>query len=268
MEEKMTGRIIFSDLDGTLINDQGQITPLTQKAIRQQVLAGNVFVPVSGRMPNAVMNVVGQMTQVCPLIAYNGALILDEVGNVLTSNFLTAKQALKLCRRLDELTQNTFWGVFSGNEWYRRENKKSAIISFTEKALGVESQQATEAQLAQLKGVHKVMLMGEPTELDRLQQPLQREFPEFYFVKSGPQYLEIMLHGVSKKAGVKQMAQQMHVDLAACYAFGDNYNDEGMLSEVGHSYLMGNAPQDLQQKFPNHTLDNNHDGLATVLNKI
>ena len=57
--------------------------------------------------------------------------------------------------------------------------------------------------------------------------------------------------------------------LASSWAFGDNYNDEPMLEAVGHPILMGNAPEELKKKLNIPvTLDNNHDGIAAVLNKI
>ena len=39
------------------------------------------------------------------------------------------------------------------------------------------------------------------------------------------------------------------MDLQNCIAFGDNFNDEEMLKEVGHPFLMGNAPAELKQRF-------------------
>ena len=36
-------RILFTDLDGTLLNDQKEIIPETQKAIDQALAAGQVF---------------------------------------------------------------------------------------------------------------------------------------------------------------------------------------------------------------------------------
>lgn len=65
------------------------------------------------------------------------------------------------------------------------------------------------------------------------------------------------------------MLYSFAVDKNNAWAFGDNYNDEAMLSAVDHSFLMGNAPKELKNKvdFP-ITLDNNHDRIAAVLNKI
>lgn len=41
----MSAKLIFSDIDGTLINDELTVTAKTRDAIRQQIINGNVFIP-------------------------------------------------------------------------------------------------------------------------------------------------------------------------------------------------------------------------------
>ena len=81
--EKMSAKLIFSDIDGTLINDELKVTPKTRDAIRRQIIKGNIFIPTSARLPKGMMTVVRQILKVCPMIAYNGALALDETGRAL-----------------------------------------------------------------------------------------------------------------------------------------------------------------------------------------
>ncbi len=79
--------LFFSDLDGTLINDDLEVTLKTRDAIRRQIINGNIFIPTSARLPKGMMTVVNQILKVCPFIAYNGALAFDETGKVLISRF-------------------------------------------------------------------------------------------------------------------------------------------------------------------------------------
>ena len=74
----MSAKLIFSDIDGTLITSQGVVSSTTIEAIRKQIIAGNLFIPVSARFPKGIMNVVDKITNFCPMIAYNGALVLDD----------------------------------------------------------------------------------------------------------------------------------------------------------------------------------------------
>ncbi len=262
----MTAKLIFSDIDGTLINQDLEVTPKTRDAIRKQIMHGNIFVPVSARMPKAIMTAAGQITKVCPLVAYNGALVLDETGRPIVSKFMKADTAVKICQYVEGQNNGSAWNVYSGYDWYRNQ-PKSQLVQNEEDIVKVTSKPASLDVIKKLKGVHKVLLMGKPENLDKMQPELKEKFPELYIVKSAPHLLEIMVQGVSKSYGIKQLAKAYNVDLKNCFAFGDNYNDEDMLKIVGHPFLMGNAPADLKKRIGSVTLDNNHDGIAAVLDK-
>lgn len=259
----MAAQLIFSDIDGTLINSDLQVTPKTRDAIRKQIIKGNIFVPVSARMPKAIMTAAGQITKVCPMVAYNGALVLDEMGRPIVSKFMQAKTAKQICEYVEKQNNGCVWNAYSGYVWYAQNNGE--LIQREENIVDVKATILSVDKLAGLKGVHKLLIMGEADKLDPMKEELTKKYPELYLVKSAPHLLEIMVKGVSKSYGVKELAKTFNVELKDCYAFGDNYNDEDMLEVVGHPYLMGNAPQDLQQKFKYVTLDNNHDGIAAVL---
>lgn len=260
----MTAQLIFSDIDGTLINSDLKVTPKTRDAIRKQIIKGNIFVPVSARMPKAIMTAAGQITKVCPMVAYNGALVLDEMGHPVVSKFMPAKTAMQICQYVEKQNNGTVWNAYSGYVWYAQNDGE--LIQKEEKIVDVKATVLPVDKIATLKGVHKLLIMGQAEKLDPMKEELTQKFPDLYLVKSAPHLLEIMVKGVSKSYGIKELADDFGVDLKNCYAFGDNYNDEDMLEAVGHPYLMGNAPEDLKQKFT-VTLDNNHDGIAKVLGK-
>lgn len=264
----MTAKLIFSDIDGTLLNDQLQVTFKTRKAIQQQIIQGNIFIPASARLPKGIMTAVGQILRVFPYIAYNGALALDETGKVVISRFFDARTAAEICRYVDQQHSSAVWNVYSGYVWYCN-LEKDKLVEREEKIVNVKATPVAIEQIEQLQGVHKMLIMGDPADIDYLQQELQKQFKNVDFVKSSPTLLEIVLKGVSKASAVKIMAQEYGVDLKDCIAFGDNYNDEAMLDQVGQPFLMGNAPSDLKSKFAldQLTADNNHDGIARALEK-
>lgn len=265
----MSVKLIFSDIDGTLINNELRVTPKTRDAIRRQIISGNIFIPASARLPKGIMTAVGQILKVFPMIAYNGALALDETGRALITRFFKAKEAAEICRYVEEQNSNSAWNIYSGYVWYSA-TEESDWIKKEESIVGVKSTKVDIDQIAKLQGVHKGLIMGEPEEIDRMQKELSVKYTDLDFVKSSPTLLEIVLKGVSKKSALEIVAQEYGVELKDCIAFGDNYNDEAMLKAVGHPFLMGNAPEELkgQFKLENITLDNNHDGIAKVLENI
>ena len=69
-------QVVFSDVDGTLLNDQHCITPLTLLAIEKIQKQGIPFVIVSARSPSGIYPILKENNFTCPIICYGGGLIL------------------------------------------------------------------------------------------------------------------------------------------------------------------------------------------------
>ena len=63
-------RLIFSDIDGTLINSNFKVTPKTRQGIKQIVAQGATFVPISARMPEAITPIMEQIGIDSYIISY------------------------------------------------------------------------------------------------------------------------------------------------------------------------------------------------------
>ena len=74
----MIPKIIFSDVDGTLLNNSHKVLPGTVYAIRELKKKGIPFVIISARSPSGIRPILEENNFTCPMISYSGALILDE----------------------------------------------------------------------------------------------------------------------------------------------------------------------------------------------
>ena len=68
-------QVIFSDIDGTLLNSRHQVTSDTRLEILSLEQKGIPFVLVSARMPDGIMTIQNQIGNHAPIICYSGALI-------------------------------------------------------------------------------------------------------------------------------------------------------------------------------------------------
>lgn len=75
--QKQRYRAVFSDIDGTLLNSQHQISFKTEQAIQRIVKQGIPFILVSARPPLAMTPYTTQLGTKNAMICYGGALILD-----------------------------------------------------------------------------------------------------------------------------------------------------------------------------------------------
>ena len=76
-----------------------------------------------------------------------------------------------------------------------------------------------------------------------------------------------MANGIHKGEAVSFLAAYYGVNIKDTIAFGDNFNDLDMLLTVGQGFVMANGPEIVQQRVGQTTTDNNHDGIAHVLNR-
>lgn len=259
--------IIFSDIDGTLINSEFQVTDKTKASIRRAVEAGKVFVPVSARMPEAIKPIIDSIGIVSPIISYNGALIQNQAEEAIASHPMKTQTALEICQFVQEKESEIAWNVYSFHKWYAMDRQHEWIVR-EEKIVNVASEQASLVDVSQLESVHKVLLMGDPELIGPLEIRLKKDFPELSIAKSAPYFIEIMAQGIEKGLAVKTFADYMGVPLEETIAFGDNFNDLDMLRTVGKGYVMKNGPQAVQEAIGNLTDDHNHDGIAKVLDRF
>ena len=77
--------LIALDLDGTLLNDNKEITTTTKEFLNKLEKEGNLIVICSGRAPRSIIEYYDFLDIKSPVISYNGALAFDSKDK----NFMT-----------------------------------------------------------------------------------------------------------------------------------------------------------------------------------
>lgn len=255
-------KLIFSDLDGTLLNTKHQIDNKTRVSILNQIENGNIFVPVSARMPQAIRNAVNSLGSGLPIIAYNGGLILSGEGQKLYSKTFSIDLAFEIIKLLTQDYPDLAWNVYSDDIWLSP--RKLANLN-EEKIVKLESKYAEIDQIRELANCHKILLIADPVQILNFKKELSIQYPDLNCVCSADNLLEINPKGIDKGTAIKKVMDYYKVSFDDTWAFGDNFNDLPMLREVAHPVLMANAPDVLKSRGFQLTNDNNHCGIAEVL---
>lgn len=243
----MNIKAIFSDIDGTLLNSQHQITPSTKEAILNLQKKNIKFVLVSGRCPSIIYSIMRKYMINCPIISYNGALILSEDQKRLYDKGMTYKTAMEIINYIHENHFELKWSLYS----FERCFKASTIHLLSKDSI-----------------VHYILCICNSKKTVEINEKLSQKFPNCTFVRSSKIALDISANGVNKATAISFLCNQWNINLEDTMAFGDNYNDCPMLERVGHGIVMGNAPEDIRNRFTEITLDNNHDGIPFALKKF
>ncbi len=255
-------KAVFSDIDGTLLNSQHQITPKTEEAIKNVLKQGIPFIPVSARPPYAITPYTEQLGAQHGMICYSGALILDKNLTALYSVILAPQDLQKLNTLLADFTHLSI-SYYAGLDWFCNDVNNDWIKQESEiTGLSAKLLQGNHTD------VHKILIMGSAEEIQRVEPVLKQALPHLSIHRSKEEYLEIMNPAATKAKAIQFMAQHLGINAKQVIAFGDNFNDLDMLQYAGLSIAMGNAPDAIKQVAKEVTATNNEDGIALVLNRV
>ncbi len=263
----MYKNIVCSDIDGTLLNKERELSPKTITVVKS--ISPVPFILISSRMPRAMFHLQKELGIAnLPMIAYNGALLIDQ-EKVLYSSEIDSKitkQIAEFCQNTSihtSLYHNDEWFVPAMDYWAERERNNTKVtpeVNPISKTL--------ETWLKHQKGLHKIMCMGQEDEIQRLAIFLEQEFKnEVIGYRSKATYLEISPRNISKKTAIDLLLRLKYptIGLENVIAFGDNYNDLEMLKSVGVGVAVENAIPEVLAIAKNKTLSNKEDGVAVFL---
>jgi Cof subfamily protein (haloacid dehalogenase superfamily) len=266
----MSYKIIFSDIDGTLLNKDRELSPLTKSVFRQLQKEVPVIL-ISSRMPEAMRHLQHDLEIAHqPLICYNGGLILVD-NKTVSSTEIPVKIIEKLHLYNQELQchlslyHKDEWYVPQIDKWAQREESNTKVTPQV-----LSNLEVIEKWKKEKKGAHKIMCMGDEEDIDQIVAFLSKNFgKQLHLYRSKSTYLEIANKEVSKLTGIKILLNDyFHLELEDAIAFGDNFNDYEMLKAVGMGVAVGNAKPEILEIAKEITSHGKEDGVARTLQKL
>ncbi len=261
-------RILFSDIDGTLINSQHHIPGRTREKILELDRKGIPFILVSARGPAGVEVIRRELGNRKPFICYSGGLVLDADGKALYSRQIELGLAVEIYELLEHECPEICCNTYSKDLWVVKDDTNPWVVREERITQGKSVAGDIGEIFAEAGGVHKFLLMGEPEPIDRTGILLRKRYPGLSVLKSNKFYLEVMDGSVHKAAGVRYLCDHYGIPVEEAAAFGDGENDVGMLQAVGCGFAMGNAPESVKQQVKYVTGSNEEEGIWEVLREF
>lgn len=263
----MSVKIIFSDIDGTFLNNKKKVTDLTVQATKTLQEKNIKFVLVSARTADAIYPIIDEINlKRIPLICYNGALILNEEEKILYDKKISAENAKKVLSEIFK-REDISIGYYSGRKWFVE--KVDNRIEYEMNSTKIHAEISNFGNLIDENILpNKIFIRCEPPTCKEMEFDLGEKFKNLNVVRSAPHLLEIMDKTVSKAGGIKILLDHYKISKDEAVAFGDNYNDIEMLKYIPRSVAMANAPDGVR-KYARFITDSNEDsGIYTYLKKI
>lgn len=267
-------RIIFSDVDGTILNNDKDVSQetiaITNKLFETEHIP---TVLISARMPAAITPISKKLCPNAPIIAYNGALILTpENGQykVLQSLSFPSEVAKGIITQSER--ESFHVGVFHHDRWIVNQHDSWTEHEIYSTGLTPEVLNNNKLLLLLQKEIpqlQKIMVMASSDVIDRLEQEIANNYLNIVTVyRSADIYMEITPAGSSKKQGVQLLLNHLSIDSKNAIAFGDNYNDLEMLKFVGLGVAVDNARDSVKAAAKMVTGNGKQNGVANALSQI
>lgn len=258
-------RIIFSDIDGTILTSDNKVGKHTKRKIKELEGLGIPLVLVSARMPEGIYLVQKELDIKAPIVCYSGGLIIDAEHRTIESRGIEFNKAIEVKEYIKSNWKDLCCSAYSYDKWIADTRNNNWIIQESEITKLIPTIGELADVLEQSQEVHKILCMGDADIINEAVNKLKEKYPELSIYKSKDTYLEIMDGQANKADAVKILCDYMNIDIEYSVSFGDNYNDIDMLKATGKSYAMGNAPKEVKMQAKGVTLDNNSEGIFEAL---
>ncbi|MFD9945376.1 Cof-type HAD-IIB family hydrolase [Nonomuraea sp. NPDC059023] len=258
-------RLVATDLDGTLLDSTGSLTPRTRAALRLAERAGAEIVFVTARPPRGAERVAALAGVAGTAVCSNGAIVYDLAGRTITERVdLDPAILRKIMAALAESVPGIVFAAETGHGVLCEPGYSRRIAEDLDFYRDVPS--VCEAG----EPVAKLLAWAAGHPVDELASLAVAAVQDQVTVthSGGRSLLEISATGVDKAAALARVCRARGVDAADVVAFGDMPNDLAVLAYAGHGYAMGNAHPLLLESIGRRTLSNDEDGVAAVLERL
>ncbi len=232
-------RLVAIDLDGTLLDASKKVCGRAARSLPRLPAIGVRVVLASARPPRSVRHIYQQLKLDTWQINYNGALIWDEPGRrVVRHTPMEPALVSAIVHRARDMFEEVLVSCEILDRWYT-DRFDQAYTTETGRLFKPDRVAPLEEFCAQ--PVTKLLLLGSPQLIARLEPLLVSEFPQASVLWSDPELLQVMNSEASKAAALRRVAAHYRVPLKNVMAIGDAANDVSMLEIAGVAVAMDNA---------------------------
>ena len=269
----MKKRLLFLDLDGTLLNDAKEITRGNREALERTLQRGHGVIITTGRpLKSALAQArrLGLDQPGCYTIAYNGAMVYDwgKQGNVFT-RALDIPSVIRVFEKANEIgehiqTYDSFDVLVEPRGDDEAVRRYCKMVSMTHQVIGDVHTDLKEDPVKCL-----VINYEKKDGLLKIQDWIRANMEGMDCFFSCEQFLEVVPKGMNKGEAVKMLCGLLNVAIEDAVACGDAANDLAMLKTAGIGVAMCNGSDEVKAAADYITTrDNNHDGVAEAADKF
>ena len=275
-------KIIFIDIDGTLVNDEKIIPKENIEIIKKLKEDGIEVVLTSGRPYNSIQQYSEKSGAVPYVIGSNGGVAVNfKTETNIFTKAIDKNIALEILKKIKSKNLYTV-ATISGNlavetEQFSMTAENRSEVKVVESLDEVltntndpimkfsvinDEKENIEIFRDEIINLFDLSL----TKVDTFVIP--RRYRKVENKYALPYIMDIMPKNVSKGEAIKELCKYLNIDVPETVVFGDGLNDIEMFKTGGYTVAMGNAADEIKELADVVTKTNNEAGVAYELNKI
>ena len=263
----MTVRLIATDLDGTIVRSDGEISSRTRDALAAAEDAGLVVVFVTGRPPRWMKTISDETGHRGLAVCANGAIVYDLHTEEVVQEFpMDVEVARGIADAIREVVPEVAFAVEAGDRFGHEPHYRSKY-ELPPDVVVAHLDELLDRPVLKLLARHTTMATGELLDATREVVGELAMLTTATFSETDS-LLEISAPGVTKAFGLERLAAQHGITADEVVAFGDMPNDIPMLVWAGHAVAVANAHPDVMRVADEVTSSNDDDGVALVIERL
>ncbi|MBQ6837404.1 MAG: HAD family hydrolase [Clostridia bacterium] len=235
---KFQNVLLASDFDGTLKNDNGEITDDVKSAIKYYMNNGGKFTVCTGRIYQGFHLYSPEYIN-APVLLGNGAMAYDYENNKIIFNDAIESEGLPAVNAVLKAFPHISIEFYNFEKVCAVNLNKHSEQHFTSQGINFEI--VTNPEEAPLPWT-KVMIAAHGCSKEV--QEILDKFPQVNYLKTTGDYVEILKKGVDKGTGLLKLAKALGCSQENTYSAGDGYNDVEMLVAAKGGFVPENGSKE------------------------
>ncbi|MNB71139.1 putative bifunctional phosphatase/peptidyl-prolyl cis-trans isomerase [compost metagenome] len=231
----MDYRIVFFDIDGTLVNEEKEIPADTLEAVAHLKKNGIEPVIATGRAPYFIKPL-AEALGIDSYVCLNGAYVVYK-GKVVHKQPLDKETIAALVELAGKHKHSL---VFEGGESYFADTENHPFVTESVNTLKVD-QPGWDPEFWKNNEIYQMFLHCESHEEALYEELLTK----LRLIRWHPLALDVLPPGSSKAMGIQALLDNLGLSREEAIAFGDGLNDKEMLELAGLGIAMGNSHEEL-----------------------
>ena len=261
-------RAVLSDVDGTLLDANREVSGRTAAAIRALNAADVPFALVTGRMPSGIEVIRRAFGIPMPAVCYSGALVVDAENRPIASTTLSGDEASFVMGLVADSFPQLATNYFAGLDWFVDDASHPAV----QREISIVKARPERVDLAGVLSAGRLpnklffVCADDPSRSLDLVARIREGCPGVNVIRSSDGVMvEVLPAGVDKASGTLSLLKALGVERRDALFFGNDANDVPLLRAAGRGVAVGDAAPCAQEAADDVAPASIDDGVARYL---